>query len=136
MRRSRLRLVLLLCMVVPFAVYVNGRIINKEIDRLKGPDRTEEARYERRLQPLKELLPEHAVVGYVTDDGMSIEKKLKDFYLAQYMLSPRLLVRDIRYPYVIGAYYEIARPDRTASRDLILIKDFGYGLQLYQGRER
>jgi hypothetical protein len=136
MRRSRLRLVLLLCMVVPFAVYVNGRIINKEIDRLKGPDRTEEARYERRLQPLKELLPEHAVVGYVTDDGMSIEKKLKDFYLAQYMLSPRLLVRDIHYPYVIGAYYEIERPNRTASQNLILIKDFGYGIQLYQGRER
>ncbi len=136
MRHSRLRLVVVLCMVVPFAVYVNGRIINKEIDRLRGPDRTEEARYEKRLQPLKELLPEHAVVGYVTDEGIDLQKKLKDFYLAQYMLSPRLLVRDIHYPYVIGGYYEIARPDRTASRDLILIKDFGYGIQLYQGKQR
>ena len=136
MRRSRLSLVLVLCMVVPFGVYVNGRIITKEIDRLRGPDRTEEARYERRLQPLKELLPEHAVVGYVTDEGIDLQKKLKDFYLAQYMLSPRLLVRDIHYPYVIGGYYEIAQPDRRASRDLILVKDFGYGIQLYQGRQR
>lgn len=136
MSRSRFSLVLVLCVIVPFAVYVNGRIINKEIERLGGQDRTEEARYERRLQPLKELLPEHAVVGYVTDDGADFSKKLKDFYLAQYMLCPRLLVRDIHYPLVIGAYYEMAQPDRTASQDLILIKDFGYGIQLYQGRER
>jgi hypothetical protein len=135
MNRSRISLVLLLCMVLPFAVYVNGRIINKEIERLKDTGRTEEARYERRLRPLTEILPEHEVVGYVTDDRVSLEKKLKDFYLAQYMLCPRLLTRDVHHPYVIGVYYEIAQPDRTASQGLNLIKDFGYGIQLYQGRE-
>lgn len=133
MRRSRLGLILVLCMVVPFAVYVNGRIINKEIDRLSEPDRTEEARYERRLQPLERLLPEHGVVGYVTDERGTVYKKLKDFYLAQYMLSPRVLVRDTRYPYVIGIYYENAQPDRRASQDLTLIKDFGHGIELYRG---
>jgi len=86
--------------------------------------------------PLKELLPEHAVVGYVTDEGIEAQKKAKDFYLAQYMLSPRLLVRDKHLPYVIGGYYEIARPDRSASQDLILIRDFGYGIQLYRGKQR
>ena len=135
MNRSRTGLILVLCMVLPFAVYVNGRIINKEIDRLRGPDRTEEARYERQLQPLKELLPEHGVIGYVTDDRVDLYKKLKDFYLTQYMLSPRLLVRDVYHPYVIGVYYEIAQPDRTASQGLTLIKDFGHGIQLYQGKQ-
>lgn len=134
MGRSRVGAVLLLCMVVPFAVYVNGRIINKEIDRWKEPDRTEEARYEERLRPLEKALPEHGVVGYVTDERGSVYKKLKDFYLAQYMLCPRLLVRDARYPYVIGIYYEIAEPDRSASRDLALIEDFGHGIELYRGR--
>jgi len=135
MNRSRISLVLLVCMVLPFAVYVNRRIINKEMERLKDTARTEEARYERRLRPLTEILPEHGVVGYVTDDRMSLEKKLKDFYLAQYMLCPRLLARDVHHPFVIGVYYEIAQPDRTASQGLNLIKDFGYGIQLYQGRE-
>ena len=136
MSRSRISLVLLLCMVVPFAVYVNGRIINKEIERWSEPARTEEARYERRLQPLKEFLPEHGVIGYVTDERVSLYKELKDFYLAQYMLCPRLLVRDIHYPSVIGVYYEIAQPDRTASQSLTLVKDFGYGIELYQGKQR
>ena len=136
MRRPRLSLIMVFCMVAPFAVYVNGRIINREIERLGEPGRTEEARYERRLRPLEEVLPEHAVVGYVTDEGTENQKKIKDFYLAEYMLSPRILVRDRNYPYVIGGYYEIARPDRAASRDLALIKDFGCGVQLYRGKQQ
>jgi hypothetical protein len=136
MRRARLSLIMVLCMVVPFAVYVNGRIINKEIDRLNEPDRTEEARYEKRLEPLKEVLPEHGVVGYVTDERATLYKKLKDFYLAQYMLSPRVLVRDAHYPYVIGMYYEMAHPDRRALRGLTLVEDFGYGVELYQGKRQ
>jgi hypothetical protein len=135
MSRPRVSLFLLLFMVLPFAVYVNGRIINKEVERLGEPARTEEARYERQLQPLKELLPEHAVVGYVTDEGIDNLTKVKDFYLAEYMLSPRLLVRDKNHPYVIGKYHGNARHDERASQGLILIRDFGNGICLYRGKQ-
>ncbi len=88
MRRSKLSLLMISCMVVPFGVYINGRIINREIERLGEPGRTEEARYEKALRPLKELLPEHARVGYVTDEGTDSQKKIKNFCLAEYLLSP------------------------------------------------
>jgi hypothetical protein len=127
-------MVMILCVVVPFGIYINGRIINREIERLGEPGRTEETRYEKALRPLKELLPEHAVVGYVTDEGFDSQKKIKNFYLAEYLLAPRLIVRDPRFPYVIGGYYEIDHPDRSACRDLVLIKDFGQGIELYRGK--
>jgi glycosyltransferase involved in cell wall biosynthesis len=131
----RLALLLVLAMVLLFALALNGAIIKRETVWLGAHGRTEEALYEARLKPLKELLPEHGVIGYVTDEGAEISKKWKDFYLAQYILSPRVLVKDTRLPYVMGGYYDIREPNRSASEGLVLIKDFGHGIQLYKGKQ-
>ncbi len=45
-----------------------------------------------------------------------------------------MIVRGEHFPYVIGGYYEIAHPDRSASHDLVLIKDCGDGIELYRGK--
>ena len=74
---------------------------------MKGPGRTEEILYEARLEPLKEMLPKDAIVGYVTDESVDALHKVKYFVLTQYDLCPLLVVRGKNYPFVIGGYYDI-----------------------------
>ncbi len=135
MTRSRLRTYIVLALVIPFALYANLRIINKEAGRLKGPGRTEEILYEARLEPLKEMLPKDAIVGYVTDESVDALHKVKYFVLTQYDLCPLLVVRGKNYPFVIGGYYDIDNAGGPESADLVLVKDFGYGIRLYRGKQ-
>jgi len=125
-----------LAILVLFGLYANLRIVNKEVDRLHGPGRFEEAVYDARLAPLKAMLPRDAIVGYVTDEGTDILHRVKYFYLTQYDLCPVLVVRGKNYPYVIGGYYDIDNPRRTDAADLALLRDFGEGIELYRGRQQ
>ena len=68
MKSPKLRIYLPLAILVLFGLYTNLRIVNKEVDRLHGPGRLEEAVYDARLRPLKDMLPPDAIVGYVTDE--------------------------------------------------------------------
>jgi len=135
MTKTRLVPYVLFIVVVPFALYVNLRIISKGIDRFYGPGRTDETLYETRLKPLKEQLHGNGVVGYITDRNADTQKRIKFFFLTQYSLCPLLVVEGKDYPLVIGGYYEIQNPDLSEAKGLSLVKDFGYGIRLYQGRK-
>jgi len=136
MNALKLRVYLPLAILVLFGLYANLRIVNKEVDRLHGSGRFEEAVYDARLAPLKAMLPPDAIVGYVTDEGTDVLHRVKYFYLTQYDLCPVLVVRGKNYPYVIGGYYDIDSPRRTETADLVLLKDFGEGIELYRGRQQ
>lgn len=135
MTRSRLGTYVVLALVIPFAVYANLRIINKETDRLKGPGRTEEILYEARLEPLRQMLPKDAIVGYVTDESVDMLREFKYFVLTQYDLCPSLVVKGKNYPLVIGGYYDADNAAGPGAADLVLVKDFGYGIRLYRGKQ-
>jgi len=122
--------------VVLFGLYANLRIINKEVDRLYGSGRFEEAVYDARLAPLKAMLPPDAIVGYVTDEDTDVLHRVKYFYLTQYDLSPVLVERGKGQPYVIGGYFDIHNPRRTETTGLALVKDFSEGIGLYRGRQQ
>jgi len=136
MNPGKLRVYVPLAILVLFGLYANLRIVNKEVDRLHGSGRFEEAVYDAHLAPLKAMLPPDAIVGYVTDENPDILHKVKYFYLTQYDLCPVLVVRGKNYPYVIGGYYDIDNPRRTEGPDLLLLKDFGEGIELYRGRQQ
>ena len=136
MKWPKLRVYLPLVILVLFGLYTNLRIVNKEADRLHGPGRFEEAVYDARLAPLKAVLPPDAIVGYVTDEEGDVRHRVKYFYLTQYDLCPVLVVRGKSYPYVIGGYYDIDNPRRTDAADLLLVRDFGAGIELYRRRQQ
>ncbi len=136
MKSPKLRFYVPLVIVILFGLYTNLRIINKEVDRLHGPGRFEEAVYDARLTPLKAMLPPDAIVGYVTDEEGDVRHRVKYLFLTQYDLCPVLVGEGKNYPYVIGGYYDIANPRRTDAADLVLLKDFGSGIELYKGGQR
>ncbi|MGD0661960.1 MAG: hypothetical protein ABSD38_28205 [Syntrophorhabdales bacterium] len=144
MKLSQFRLYLLFTIVIPFALYANLRIINKEVERLHTPGRFEETVYEARLAPLKAMLPRDAVIGYVSTDDTKKDPQehIKWFYVTRYDLCPLIVMQGNKYSFVIGAYYDIT--DRGGSettglslvKDFGLEKDFGYGIRLYRGNPK
>src|SRR5208337_2073124 len=110
MKLPQFRLYLLFTIVVPFALYANLRIINKEVERLHTPGRFEETVYEARLAPLKAMLPRDAAIGYVSTDDTKKDPQehIKWFYVTRYDLCPLIVMQGNNYSFVIGAYYDVA----------------------------
>jgi len=102
--------------------------------------------HERRIEPLKSVLPPRGAVGYVTalDSEMIFarERSLKDvellghFILTQYTLAPVFVYNTPDRPLVIGNFIG-SNPDyaRIARKGLVPLKDFGDGLILYRRKE-
>lgn len=86
----------------------------------------------KRLNALRQALPAQAVVGYVSDEGGD-DGGLWDFYLAQYFLAPVLLEKGSGRELVVGNFRKpVADAEWLASRDLILVQDFGDGVMLFR----
>ena len=85
-------------------------------------------RYENHLRLVKASLPNNATVGYVSD-----MKGEAEFYLAEYALTPVILVRTAHRPFVIGNFTNMDAAHQTAeASNLKLMKDFGQGLMLFR----
>ncbi len=86
--------------------------------------------YEGRFAPLRPLLPRRGVVGYVSDRPDSEE----EYFLTQYALAPLLLDRRGAHAVVVGNFFDPARAPAIAARmRLVLLRDLGEGVMLFQG---
>ena len=135
--RGRLRTCLLFAVVIPFALWANLDMIKQEMHKLHRTGHfLDERMYESRLEPLGQMLPRDAVVGYVTDDDANVGHRTTYLFLTQYDLCPVLVAEGRNYPYVIGGYYGLDNPRMQGTMGLTLVKDFGYGILLYRGPQR
>lgn len=136
MRSSKLRFYLPLAILVFFGLRENVDIIKRELRKSHRPAVYQELEYGSRLAPLRKYLTRDATVGYVTDQDAELGHRIAYFYLAQYHLCPTLVVWGKDYPYVIGGYYGLDNPNKSATADLVLVEDFGEGIELYRGTLR
>jgi hypothetical protein len=97
---------------------------------------------EERFQPLKTFLPQQGVVSYISDikPQKEINKYQKTYlatyYLTQYALSPLLIVNNRDHSLVIGDFDSNITPGDVEFKDLLLLRDFGQGLMLFERRDR
>ena len=89
--------------------------------------------YERRFDELKKWLPEHGVVGYVSDETDAI-KETESYYLTQYALAPLVVVRGADRPLVVGNFGHGGQVAPVAN--LKIVKDFGNGVVLFETATR
>jgi hypothetical protein len=86
-----------------------------------------------RLGPVQEVVPQNAVMGYLTDapPGSIVDSALLGG--AEYALAPRLVIRDTKHDWVLGNF---TRPADFAAMGknvgLRLERDFGNGVVLYR----
>ncbi len=120
--------------IIIYSLLVNGYTL---VENIKFPEKTKEniSKYENRFVNLRQLLPQHGVIGYISDEKNESDQDFIDsrIYLAQYSLSPVILVRSRDYSLIVGNFLE-QTPDCEAYRKqgLIPIKDFGNGVVLFR----
>lgn len=92
---------------------------------------------ERRLAPLKPLLPAKGQIGYLTDQQASLDYTSR-FILVQFAVAPAVLKDGVtpNTEYVLGNYKNPTQADfdRAAKLGLRVVKDAGHGLILYRRR--
>jgi hypothetical protein len=95
--------------------------------------------WEKRMEPLREYLPERGIIGYLAEDDLpgapaGAQEDLEELLLTQYFLAPRIIVKGAGYAWVIGNFGK-ANFDMRAVEDaygLRLRKEFSYGIFLFE----
>jgi len=124
-----------LAVVAVAALYSSLQFLRNSTDT-PGESTDYVSSYERRVGPVKQLLPKRGVIGYISDDPV-----VTDYYLANYTLSPVLvdkgdsrqivlvnLTRDAETPVdpdQVGEYTVRRKADST-------VYDFGRGVLLVE----
>ena len=126
-------------LIILFALISN--LLGRAVHDLAALTQTDEiTEYEARFRQLKQVLPPHARVGYVTDarpqgvvqDGNSRSLPFKRYLLTQYALLPVIVLRDSHQPLVVGNFYSANGVDGETTRGLTLIRDLGNGVMLFR----
>ena len=81
--------------------------------------------YDREFDALRKLLPARGTVGYLADAQSpdADDEEVRRYYLAQYALSPVILVRDARPELVIGNFRDPIRNCKICKdRDYVLLQ--------------
>ena len=124
-------------LIILFALVSNMRLLGRAVHDLAALTQPDEiTEYEARFKQLKQVLPPHARVGYVTDarrqDGESRSRPFMRYLLTQYALLPVIVLRDSHQPLVVGNFYSANGIDGETTRGLTLIRDLGNGVMLFR----
>jgi hypothetical protein len=97
------------------------------------------ASYHARFENARRTLLRQGRVGYIGDTDDPFEEgssARRAFYLTQYVLSPIVVSRGTEPSLVIGNFREPESRDlRLGRKGLVLVEDFGDGVQLFRHRQ-
>ena len=136
-RRAKIALALLILLVfVSDAYFALTTHIFSHITTIPSD---EVSLYERRLETLKQILPQRAFLGYVGDtyvgdtDDLRVELFNKRWFLTRYILAPLIIIRRADLPIVIGDFHDThSYAVIPKSNGLVLMRDLGNGVQLFR----
>jgi hypothetical protein len=124
MKRTHTRLAIVILIFVFGCLLSSARLVwDAPLSRLHPPDEVS-VRSDQRFASLKELLPEHGVVGYIGDSGDATA----DYYLTQYALAPLVVEHSLNHPLIVGNFP--SKPPQLREHHLRIIRDFGNGVLL------
>ncbi|MCX5657640.1 MAG: hypothetical protein NTZ48_05405 [Candidatus Omnitrophica bacterium] len=97
---------------------------------------------EEKYRDIKSMLPKNGIVSYISDASPTKKIKryqqfyLQRYYLSQYILSPLIIVRNSDCPLVIGDFNSNVSLSGPQFHDLVLLKNNGNGLMLFERRSK
>lgn len=92
--------------------------------------------YEQRFASIKADLPAAGVIGYLSDPDQEESQAQYDYYLTQYALAPLIVDDAIDHQFVIGNFPEGMNVNSYPANELILVRDYGQGIILFQAKPR
>ena len=137
-RRAKVALALLILLVfVSDAYFALATHIFSHITMIPSD---EVSLYERRLETLKQTLPQRAFLGYVGDTNdlgywgdLRVDLFRKRLILTQYILAPLIIIPRTDLPIVIGDFHDTrSYAVIPKNNGLVLMRDLGNGVQLFR----
>jgi hypothetical protein len=86
--------------------------------------------YESRFAAVRQDIPRHEVIGYLTDADANLTSTLAEYYLAQLALVPTVVAQNTEQNLVIANVHTPQPPAFYQQRGLELVKDYGNGVML------
>ena len=129
-RRAKVALALLILLIfVSDAYFALATHIFSHITTIPSDEVT---LYEKRLETLKQTLPQRAFLGYVGDTN-DLELFRKRYTLTRYILAPLIIIPRADLPIVIGDFHDThSYAVIPKSKGLVLMRDLGNGVQLFR----
>jgi hypothetical protein len=130
-----------LVIIVIFALAANIKLLAEWIEpNLDFVGRDDITLFEKRFEPVKKRMPEHALVGYTIvghKDGS--DEDLRQRYLTQYTLAPRTIIKSTSQEYVIKIDPAAAKAGRESFtineyEGSLVVFDYGNGISLIRNR--
>jgi hypothetical protein len=98
-----------------------------------GEYRDQISRYEARFEGIREMLPSHGEIGYITSKHLPAEQAKFHWGLTTYALSPLNVKRSRQYEFVVGNFPDFhSVPPVYELENFVARKDFGNGILLFQ----
>lgn len=91
--------------------------------------------HESRYEQLKNNLPRHGIVGYVSNlkaEDIRFDPGFGEYYFTQYALAPLVVSRSSEQSLVIGNFLPAASVTPAAVTNMVLVQDFGNGIMLFR----
>jgi len=134
-RRAKVALGLLILLIFLSDIYF---AFTRDIFDITMIPSDQVSQYQRRFESLKQALPRRGLLGYTgdTNNDLNDPPARRRYYLTQYALSPLVIANTAALPVVIGNFDDTDSAHLIfKSNGLVLIKDFGNGVQLFRRRE-
>jgi hypothetical protein len=137
-----------LILLIGVALYANLNLLFSRIQLYPNLPQTDPVTlHERRIERIKEVMPQTPVLGYVTtveNEKIFLKERnllnvefLAQYYLTQYTLAPVFVYNSPEHPFVVGNFLDgPADPEWIRKKGLTPLKDFGDGLILYRKEGR
>ncbi len=87
--------------------------------------------FENNFERVRSILPTFGVIGYYSDKKYDA----RTFCLTRYTLSPRIVVQNIEYPFIIGNFSRFTNPGEFAkAHNLSIVKTVDKNIVLFKKR--
>ena len=91
------------------------------------------AAYDKHVAEIVPTLPPYGVIGY-SNDNESPQAAQQEYYLLQYALAPRVIVKNLDHPFVIETVHKVQTQPPGAN--LELVRDFETGLKVFRKKTK
>jgi hypothetical protein len=96
---------------------------------------SKETHHERRLEKLKDVLPEHGIVGYFTNREYNTGEDTMFFFLTQYALSPLIILRSTKPQFIIADVNDSFNITKFSNKyNCRLLRNFDDGILVFRKR--
>ena len=133
MKSGQLKIIFVFAAIIILSFHHNFKALHKGLQRYNRQELDPITKYEKRFSEIKAYLPNHAVVGYISDYDKKSAKDGQAYNMTQYVLAPTIVVRGLKRKFIVGNF-QGSQPDVKAyeKENISLIRDFGNGVVLFE----